>query len=265
MRHNRKKIYLVASRIIYPLLALIVAAGPVAVCFNVPEAVAGSRKTAARTANERQSKKDKQENNEAALNKTDEKASSASEEIKNDPGDMPLKDYTEDDFRPQVEEESFLWLFIKTILVLGLLIGGFYYIFRFLGKKAGIQLLGGEVAQVLSVVPIGQNRYLQIIDLAGRVLVLGVCDSSINLITEITDKDEIDRIRIKGQTRVPTVQGGFQEYLVRGIGKIIDKVNEKKNRSRSFKQTDGISPGTDLDYLKEQRKRLKNLNGYDKE
>ena len=70
--------------------------------------------------------------------------------------------------------------------MIGLLVGGFYYFFRFVTRKVGIQMLGRDVVQVLSVVPIGQNKYLQVVDLAGRVLVLGVTDSNINFITEIT-------------------------------------------------------------------------------
>jgi flagellar protein FliO/FliZ len=153
----------------------------------------------------------------------------------------------------------------KTLFILGLLGGAFYYIFRFLSKKAGIQFLGGDVVTVLSVVPIGQNRYLQIIDLAGRVLVLGISDSSINLITEITDRDEIDRIRIKSQTRVPARQGGFQEYLTRGIGRIVDLVNERRGRGRADRSVEGFGQGVDLDYLHRQRNRLKKMNGIDNE
>ncbi|MCL1834198.1 MAG: hypothetical protein FWG49_06825, partial [Leptospirales bacterium] len=40
---------------------------------------------------------------------------------------VPGQNFVEDDFKPQIEEESASWLIIKTILVLALFIGGFYY------------------------------------------------------------------------------------------------------------------------------------------
>ena len=131
-------------------------------------------------------------------------------------------------------------------------------------RKAGVQVLGQDVAKVLSVIPLGQNKYLQIVDLAGKVLVLGVSDNSINLITEIDDRDEINRLRIMSQKSVPSQLrgGGFQDYLTKGISSVLDKVAGMRNKGSRQKS---FSPeaGAGLDYLKEQRRRLKDLNGYD--
>ena len=177
---------------------------------------------------------------------------------------FPEKDYSDEDFKPQVEDESYAWLVIKTILILGLLIGGFYYFFRYVTRKAGVQVLGQDVAKVLSVIPLGQNKYLQIVDLAGKVLVLGVSDNSINLITEIDDRDEINRLRIMSQKSVPSKLrgGGFQDYLTKGISSVFDKVAGMRNKGSRQKSLFSEA-GTGLDYLKEQRRRLQDLNGYD--
>ncbi len=174
---------------------------------------------------------------------------------------LPTKEYTDEDFKPKVEEESYAWMIIRTIIILGLLIGGFYYFFRFVTKKTGMQLRGEEVVNILSIVPIGQNKYLQVVDLAGKLLVLGITDNNISLISEITEKDEIDRIRILS-SRVPTGgEGGFQDYLTKQIGRVIERFQTGKNRGRmSFHDS-----GVDMDFLKQQRSRLKNLNGVDDE
>ena len=67
-----------------------------------------------------------------------------------------------------MEEESSAWMFFKMLFVLGIFGGGFYYFYRFVTKKAGISVFGGEAVQVLSVVPIGQNKFLQLVDVAGQ-------------------------------------------------------------------------------------------------
>lgn len=174
--------------------------------------------------------------------------------------DAEDKDATSDDLysyeKPVVEEESYVWLIIKTIIVLGSLIGGFYYFFRFVTKKAGIQVLGRDVVQVLSIVPLGQNKFLQVVDLAGRVLVLGVSDSGIHLITEVQDKEEIDRIRLLSSKSSPVQPGGFQEYVSKQIGKFL--------KGRNAEQEPGVFSREHkvdrMDFLKMQRERLRGIS-----
>jgi flagellar biogenesis protein FliO len=175
--------------------------------------------------------------------------------------------------KPSLEEESTAWLIFKTIFVIGLLVGGFYYFFRFVTKKAGIQVLGRDVVQVMSIVPLGQNKFLQVVDLAGRILVLGVCDGNISLIAEIREKDEIDRIRLLSSKSTPVEQFNFQEYVVRHMGKFIDTLKEKGwrgdktgRRRGHFKADEAGEAEVDrLDYLRNQKDRLKKLNGLDDE
>ena len=183
------------------------------------------------------------------------------------PGGANANGFNLDNYRDdEAETESYGWLIFKTIFVIGLLVGGFYYFFRFVTKKVGIQMLGRDAVQVLSVVPIGQNKYLQVVDLAGRVLVLGVTDSNINFITEIVGKDEIDRIRVMSSRPVARDAAPFQEFLSKQLGKIIGKKGtvvepemRESREARPFGDTDR------LDYLKRQRERLKRINGTDNE
>ncbi|MFC1671348.1 FliO/MopB family protein [Spirochaetota bacterium] len=168
-------------------------------------------------------------------------------------------------FGPVTEEESYGWLVFKTIIVLGAIIGGFYFFIRYASKRTGIRVMGQDLIKVLSVAPIGQNKHLQIIDLAGKILVLGVADNSINLVTEITDKDEIDRIRLLGTKSTSVKAGGFQDYIVSNIGRAFGKVKD----SGTVKKNTGNKPvgdsGVDLSSLKGQKDRLRKLNGFGNE
>lgn len=191
----------------------------------------------------------------------------------NDNGNKNAVSAREDDTlyeyeKPSVEEESYTWLVVKTLIVLGALIGGFYYFFRFVTKKTGIQTLGRDVIKILSVVPVGQNKFLQVVDLAGKVMVIGVSDSSINLITEIKDKDEIDRIRLMSSKSSPVQPGGFQDYISKYISKIFGKDNRDKSAGMKYDMSYDTSQEPEVDrlkYLKKQRERLKKINGNDNE
>lgn len=152
-----------------------------------------------------------------------------------------------------VETESYGWLIFKTLIIIGLLVGGFYYFFRFVTKKTGIQLLGKDVAHVLSVVPLGQNRYLQVVDLAGKVLVLGVTDSNINFITEITEKDQIDRIRVMSARTPAPEMPTFGDFVSKQIGRLLEKREARKEHRDTEEDR--------LEYLARQRERLKKIRG----
>ncbi len=165
------------------------------------------------------------------------------------------------EFGPKAEEESTAWMIFKAILILGTLVGSFYYFFRYVTKKTGIQVLGEDVIKVLAVSPVGQNKYIQVIDLAGKILVVGITDGAINLITEVTDKEEIDRIRLLGSRVAPAVAGGFQELVRKQVGKVVDRIHEKSGRGSAHASDYTLEGERDLDYLKLQKDRLKNLNG----
>lgn len=168
--------------------------------------------------------------------------------------------------KPAVEEESYGWMIFKTIIILGVLVGGFYYFFRFVTKKTGMQLLGRDVIQVLSVVPLAQNKFLQVVDLAGRIIVLGVSDNNINIITEIKDKDEIDRIRLLSSKSTPPQLGGFPEHLARQVIQLGRFFRRPQGDGHSdHGRMDGDHDIDRLDYLRKQRERLKGLNGKDDE
>lgn len=249
MRHNMLcdiTLFRVLKRGILPgailLFAINVAVSPL---FSAPKAKkdAVARKELKAPAKEEKSKE-----------KSKEKKAGA-EEIK-----PPGSEFT-GDFRPKAKEESTAWMIFKAILILGTLVGSFYFFFRYVTKKTGIHVLGEDVIKVLAVSPVGQNKYIQVIDLAGKILVVGITDGAINLITEVNDKEEIDRIRLLGSRVAPTAEGGFPELIRKQVGKVVDRIQEKSGRSSDHASVYTVEDEGELDYLKHQKDRLKNLNG----
>jgi flagellar biosynthetic protein FliO len=175
---------------------------------------------------------------------------------------VPGQGFMEEDFKPKVEEESIAWMIIKTILVLALFIGGFYMFFKFVTQKAGLHISGQEAVQILSTVPVGTNKFIQIIDVAGKVFLIGVSDNNISLLTEIKDRVDIDRIRLLSSKSTPVHGNSFQDFISAQIGWVIDKINEKRNRgSRKVMMEDITDKEFDMSYLNKQKSRLKNIDG----
>jgi len=180
-------------------------------------------------------------------------------------GGLLSADYSESDFMPKTSDSSYAWDIFKLLLILGLMVGGFYYFFKYISKKTGINVRGTDIMRVIAIVPIGQNKYIQVVDLAGKLLVIGVADGGINLITEITNKDEIDRIRLTGSFDDKNSGGGpstFQDFLKerigRGIGKVTEKIHGRRSSvTKTYEYMDDSE--SDIEYIKNQNGRLKKL------
>ena len=72
----------------------------------------------------------------------------------------------------------------------------------FIQKKTGLG--ANNFGKVIGIVPLDNKRLIYIVDVMGKMLVLGVTESNINFLTEITDKDTIDAYRLKyGQSVTP--------------------------------------------------------------
>ena len=91
--------------------------------------------------------------------------------------------------------EGFGWLVAKVCLFLALLAGMAYGIYHFSGRRA-LRAPGRQgLIRVLGLEPIGTNRFLQIVDIAGRIVVLGITEQNIQFLTEITDLEAIKTLK----------------------------------------------------------------------
>ena len=83
-----------------------------------------------------------------------------------------------------------------------------YIVARAFGKQS-MQRLAARGGQVYLQLPLGPNRSVCVVELFGRVFVLGVTDTNIRLITEIDDPETVEGIR----TSAPLEGGVFQEQF----------------------------------------------------
>lgn len=90
-----------------------------------------------------------------------------------------------------------------------------------LQKKGGI---GGSVyGRVIGAIPLDGKRVLYIVEVMGRVLVLGVTESNINILCEITDKAALDTLKLR--QKQTTGMKSFFEHL-KPQGSPLDNENE---------------------------------------
>ncbi|HAE37119.1 MAG TPA: hypothetical protein DCG57_00590 [Candidatus Riflebacteria bacterium] len=77
----------------------------------------------------------------------------------------------------------------------------------FIQKKTGF---GGNVfGKVLGVLPLDNRRMIYLVDVMGKVLILGVTDSNISMLGEVTDKDTLDSLRLQNDKPMPGMERLF--------------------------------------------------------
>lgn len=90
------------------------------------------------------------------------------------------------------------------IITFAIVIGLAYFASRFLGQKMGSKLAMGN-QRIISTLPMGANRAIYVVEIAGKFLILGVTDHSIHVLQEITDTEEIEKMQAE-KASLPATQ-----------------------------------------------------------
>ena len=99
---------------------------------------------------------------------------------------------------------STLTYIFSLLITFAIVIGLAYFASRFIGQKMGKKLTIGN-HKIIATLPLGTNRAVYIVEIAGKFLVLGVTDHTINILQEITDIEEIEKMKVN-QISVPEMQ-----------------------------------------------------------
>ncbi len=89
------------------------------------------------------------------------------------------------------------WDFLRMILILGVIIVIIYLIFYFIKKRGSPKLQDNELFSVISTQAISNNRTIHLVQVGNQFFLIGSGEQSVNLISEIEDKETIDEIRLK--------------------------------------------------------------------
>lgn len=141
-----------------------------------------------------------------------------------------------------------VWDFVKMFVILALVIGMILGFLWFMKRLSGQGADGDSPLKVLHTQTLGGSRSLQVVEVGDQVLLVGVSDSGVNLVKELTGTEVADAFRLAAsQGRARGVKG-FADLLGGFLGtkpKIRPEVGEPVDKSS--------------DFLKKQRERLKKM------
>ncbi|HET6452106.1 MAG TPA: flagellar biosynthetic protein FliO [Spirochaetia bacterium] len=134
------------------------------------------------------------------------------------------------------------WDFVRMVLVLACVIGVIYLLFWLLRRGAGRRVQENDLIKVLGSKGLNGSRTLHLIEVGSSIFLVGASDGGVQLISELTDKETLDAVRLKAAEETPS-RRTFQQTL-----------------SEIFRPAKGtFSIGDSLGFLKGQHERLKKL------
>jgi flagellar protein FliO/FliZ len=144
---------------------------------------------------------------------------------------------------------STLAYFLRMIVVLALVLAVIYCVYRLMKRLARPKAADSSAVKILASTNLGPGKALHIVALGSKAYLIGATDSSVNLVTELEDKEFVDKLNLEASMSPPKVGSG------RDFGEMLSGILGGRNgggRKSSAKGARGAG-----DFLAGQRDRLR--------
>ena len=161
---------------------------------------------------------------------------------------------TDNTDKPERKKPSWLWQITKTTLALAFMLGIFFAGYKLFLFKRALPAQTSSVIKSWYDYPLQPGKNLRIVEMNNRLMLLALSEAGIQLLTEITDKDQVERIKLDCEKDNSV---GRPDFLSELTNSIKDRFNTKKQTGQNFSNVD---ENPELSQLREAtRQRLKGL------
>jgi flagellar biogenesis protein FliO len=105
------------------------------------------------------------------------------------------------------------WDFVRMLIILALVVAAIYLLFWVLRRSAGKKITENDLIHVLGSRSLAGNRSLHLVEVGSSVFLVGASDGGVELISQITDKESLDSVRLKAAEERPGGKRNFQQFL----------------------------------------------------
>lgn len=140
------------------------------------------------------------------------------------------------------------WDFVRMILVLALVIGAIYLVFFLLKRGGSPRLPENRLIRVLSTKTIANGKTIHLVEVGNQVFLVGAGDDQVSLLSEISDQETLDGIRLQAAGSAEGERKSFGEVLSSMFGK-----EKQPTQALPAGEVDAIG------FLQQQRQRVKQL------
>ncbi|MDA8427418.1 MAG: flagellar biosynthetic protein FliO [Treponema sp.] len=139
--------------------------------------------------------------------------------------------------------------FIRMIVVLALVLGAIYLVYRLMRRMAHPQEAEDSAVKILASTGLGPGKKLHVVGLGEKAYLIGVTEASVSLIAEVQDKEFVDALTLKAALSPEKAarRADFSDLLGSLLGRA-------RPRSSAARREAGGGRG---DYVARQRERLR--------
>ncbi|HWI62402.1 MAG TPA: flagellar biosynthetic protein FliO [Symbiobacteriaceae bacterium] len=112
------------------------------------------------------------------------------------------------------------WMLVQAVFLFGLVLGLAWLSTRMIGYRVGLASRG-RMVRVLENVPAGRDRSIMLLEVGGRIYLVGSTSEKINLIDAIEDPEVIERLLAQAPAEQP---GTLQAVLPASFRDVLAKV-----------------------------------------
>ncbi|MCF7928019.1 MAG: flagellar biosynthetic protein FliO [Spirochaetales bacterium] len=105
------------------------------------------------------------------------------------------------------------WDVIRMILILAAVVALIYGLFYLLKRAGGRRFQDSNTIRVLSSQGLPGNRILHLIEVGKQIFLIAASENNITLISEISDQETIDQLRLQTSAQEEQERKGFSEML----------------------------------------------------
>jgi flagellar protein FliO/FliZ len=146
---------------------------------------------------------------------------------------------------------STLAYFLRMIVVLALVLAAIYGVYRLMKKASRPQTADSSAVKLLASSSLGQGKALHVVSVGAKAFLIGATDASVNLVSEIDDREFVDGLILQAQTNPPAKPGAGADF-----GKILAGLLGGARKPGAKKRAGGSGMGG-TDFLAGQRDRLR--------
>lgn len=110
------------------------------------------------------------------------------------------------------------WLFARMIIVLLIVVACIYAVFYFVKKSTNVDKQTDPYLKKVASINLAPGKSVQVITLQEHCYVIGVSDSSVQLISELDDKDLINAMNLKADAEPTEKVRDFATMLANAMG-----------------------------------------------
>ncbi|TVR57119.1 MAG: hypothetical protein EA426_12855 [Spirochaetaceae bacterium] len=99
------------------------------------------------------------------------------------------------------------------LFILGIVIVVIYLFFNILKRSTVGRVNSGESIRMLGSRALAGNKSLHVVQVGNHVYLVGAGESAVSLISEITDQETLDELRLTPEETAPAARRSFPEML----------------------------------------------------